>query len=157
MSDLDHRIIIELQDDPRQSNKRLAMTLGIAEATVRRRIENMISSGNLMLTALPNLKMFGFPTHVYIVLRSERSKFNDVGEQICQIPNLRFVSHCIGGADFFIRGDFPSVDALSDFVVNDLGMIKGILKIETMLEYKQFKRTHDRLGISQLTKTAAHS
>jgi len=155
MSDLDRKIIIELQNDPRQSNKRLATALGIAEATVRRRIDNLISSENLILTALPNLKMFGFPIHVYIILRSERSKFQEVGEQICQIPSLRFVSHCIGGADFFIRGDFPSVETMSDFIVNDLGTIKGISQIETMLEYKQFKRTHDRLGISQLTKTSS--
>jgi DNA-binding Lrp family transcriptional regulator len=155
MSSLDHRIIIELQNDPRQSNKRLANSLGIAEATVRRRIDNLISSENLILTALPNLKMFGFPTHVFIILRSERSKFDEVSAQLFRIPNLRFISHCVGGADFFIRGDFPSVDALSDFIVNELGKIPGISKIETMLEYKQFKRTHDRLGISQLTKTSA--
>jgi Lrp/AsnC family transcriptional regulator for asnA, asnC and gidA len=155
MDELDRRLIVELQKDPRQSNKRLAMSLGIAEATARRRIESLISSNSLILTALPDLKIFGYPMAVFIMLHVVPSKLNEIGKQLCQMPCLRFVSYSIGGTDFIARGDFTSVEAFADFMKYDLGKINGISHIETMVIYKDLKRTHNRFEISQPTKPAS--
>ncbi|MFC1917225.1 Lrp/AsnC family transcriptional regulator [Chloroflexota bacterium] len=155
MDELYLRLIAELQIDPRKSNTWLAKSLGIAEATVRRRIEHLVSSGTLILTALPDLKKVGYPTHVLIGLQVEHSRLNEIAEQLCYLPSLRLVSTCTGFTDIFLRGDFTSTEALADFITGYLGNIPGVRHIDTMLEYKEIKRTHGRIENSQIARMTA--
>jgi len=155
MDELDRRLIIELQKDPRQSSKHLAKSVGVVEYTVRRRIENLVSSGAVILTALPNLKMLGYPIRVYMLLEVEHSKFDEIGKQICQISRLGFVSHCIGFTKYYVRGDFNSIESLIGFTRDEIGKIEGINYIETMIECQGLKNIYFRNRISHLMKPVA--
>jgi len=140
MDELDRRIIKELQADPRTSNARLANTLGVSEPTIGRRIDRLVSSNDLVFSALPDMKFFGYTTNAYIGLRVKQSARPIIGEHLCQSPCLRFVSLCEGFADFFVGGDFTSTEALADFVTGYIGKIDGVIHIDTMVELKQIKK-----------------
>ena len=141
MDELDHRLIYELQPDPRKSISRLAKSLGITEATVSRRIERLLSSGELFITALPDLKTFGYITSAYILLRtSPSSRSSEIAQYLCQSPSLWYISTCEGWADIFLRGDFTSNENLADFITDYLGKIPGISGIETLVELKPIKK-----------------
>ena len=155
MDELDRKVIIELQKDPRQRNNRLAALLRISEHTVRRRIENLISSGTLVPTILPNLKMLGYPIRVYMLLEVEPLKLDEIRKQLLQIPNLGFVSRCIGLFKFYVRGDFTSITAMINFNRDVLGKIQGINAIETMVECQGFKNTYLLNRFSQLSGQVA--
>jgi Lrp/AsnC family transcriptional regulator for asnA, asnC and gidA len=147
MDELDRRLIIELQTAPRKSSARIAKSIGITEAKARRRIERLVSSSEIAFTALPDLQRFGYTTNAYIGLKIERpAKLSAIAEQLCRYPYLRFVSSCEGFADLILSGDFISTTSLSDFIINDLGKIDDISRINTMVELQQVKtRTFGRL------------
>jgi DNA-binding Lrp family transcriptional regulator len=141
MDELDRRLIIELQANPRKSNARLAKSLGIAEHTVSKRIKHFVSLDELIFTALPDMKRFGYPTSAYIGLKiTQNTRSFAIAEQLCQSPDLRWVSTCEGFADLIIRGEFTSDEELADFVTDYLGNIEGISRIDTMVELKKVKR-----------------
>jgi DNA-binding Lrp family transcriptional regulator len=142
MDELDRRLIIELQKDPRQSNRRLAQSLDIDEHTVRRRIENLILSRSAILTVLPNLKMLGYPIRVYMLLEVEPARIDEISKQLCQMSQFGFVSHCTGFAKFYVRGDFTSLDSMVKFTNDVLGDIQGIVSVETMIECQKLKNTY---------------
>jgi Lrp/AsnC family transcriptional regulator for asnA, asnC and gidA len=142
MDELDRSIIIELQKDPRQSNRRLAQSLDIDEHTVRRRIENLILSRSTILTVLPNLKMLGYPIRVYMLLEVEPPRIDEISKQLCQMSQFGFVSHCIGFAKFYVRGDFTSLEFMVKFTNDVLGKIPGIVSVETMIECQKLKNTY---------------
>jgi len=142
MDELDHKLLAELQAEPRKSSARLAKSLGITESMVRRRIEHLISSINLVFTALPDMRKFGYLTSAYIAIRTNQpSKFSVIAEQLCQLPSLRFVCSCDGFADFFVRGDFLSNESLASFITCDLGKIDGISNVDNIILLNQVKRT----------------
>ena len=153
MDELDRSLVRFLRDDPRYSNKKIAQSLKIDEATVQRRIEKLVSSGMLKLTTLPNLKMFGYPIRVYVLLQVNHSYLEIIEKQLCQMENLRYIAECIGKADLFARGDFSSMESTLDFIVNDLGKIEGITGIDTMHVYRELKRNYVLVDVSNtLTK-----
>jgi Lrp/AsnC family transcriptional regulator, regulator for asnA, asnC and gidA len=140
MDELDHKIVKELQINPRISYANLATSLGTSEATISRRIEHLISSGTVVFTALPDMKRFGYPIRVYIGLRVERpSILTEITKQICQFNQVRFICSCEGFEDIFIRGEFKSNEDLNDFIINHLCKIDGISNIDTMIELQQIK------------------
>ncbi|MFC1967634.1 Lrp/AsnC family transcriptional regulator [Chloroflexota bacterium] len=146
MDELDYRIIEELQSDSRQSDVRLAKILGTNVVTVRKRIHRLVSDGSVILTALPNLIQLGYPVRAFITLGIVMQKGPTITEQLCQYPCLRLVVKCIGFADISLRGNFKSTGDLAEFVVNDLGSIKGISNITTMILLKDVKTTYRRVG-----------
>jgi len=148
MDELDRKLIIELQNNPRQTNKYLATILNTNEVTISRRIEQLVASDTIRLTALPNLTMFGYHLRLFITLRTVNRAMEKIGEQLCKIDCVRFVSSCVGFADFYITADLESLDFLNIFITKHLGSIEGVNKIQTIIPYKDIKRTHSRLDSS---------
>jgi Lrp/AsnC family transcriptional regulator, regulator for asnA, asnC and gidA len=142
MDKLDQKLIIELQKYSRQSNRQLAAFLNVDEATIKRRIENLESSGDVIFTALVDLKDFGYPIHCFFSLQVNHNKWSEIGEKLCKLPFLHFISFCVGFADISIRGDFTSIEHLKNFIESDLGAMDGIERIETAIEYEEMKRTY---------------
>ncbi|HXY74343.1 MAG TPA: Lrp/AsnC family transcriptional regulator [Dehalococcoidales bacterium] len=152
IDELDTKLIVELQRDSRQSNRRLATFLGINEATVRRRIQYLVSSGTIILTAVPDLSMLGYPLRVHFIISVEHSRIDDVGRNLRKIPSLRFIATCVGTADFVARGNFESLDSLVDVTAREIGKIEGINQIDSLIESKRLKFTYHRIGVSAITK-----
>jgi DNA-binding Lrp family transcriptional regulator len=149
MDDLDRRLLIELQKDPRISNTRLAKVLGITEPTVSRRVEHLVSDTDLVFTALPDMRLFGFKTSAYFALKIKQpSKIPVIAAQLSASPQLRAVNTCEGFADIFAGGDFTSTDTLTEFITDYFGKIDGISQLDTMVELKRIKqRSCGRIGI----------
>jgi len=145
MDELDQKLVVELQKNSRQSNRHLSEILEVDEATVKRRIENLVSSGDLIFTALTDLKALGYPIHCFCYLHVNHMKWKEIGNALCQIPYIHFACFCIGFANFFIRGDFSSIEHLKNFIENDLGKIAGIESVDTAIEYEELKRTYYRI------------
>ena len=141
MDEIDRRLISQLRINPRQSNKELAKSLQIDSATVQRRIGKLISSGAMILTVFPDLKMFGYACRVFMLVQADHSELRKIEKFLCNSTCLRYVSQSVGDADFFIRGDFPSIEKSAHFVVESLAKIPGITNIETMLVYEELKRS----------------
>jgi len=145
MNDKDLQLIYELQEDPRRQNIVLAEKLGMSEASIRRRITELVASKTIIPTAIINPSRLGYKIRAFISLEVEVAYIEDVAKKLVGYPELPYIVVCAGFKDIFAYGLFTSNEHLSTFVSEELGNIDGIANIETMVELKCLKFSHGRL------------
>ena len=77
-----------------------------------------------------------------ILINTERSKINEVAEQLAEMNEVSEVYSVSGNYDLVAVVRVPSNDDLANLVTKKLLVIDAILKSETMLAFKAFSR-HD--------------
>ena len=77
-----------------------------------------------------------------ILIHAERTKINDVAEQLAEMEGISEAYSVSGNYDLVAIARVPSNDDLADLVTKKLLSIDSILKSETMLAFKAFSR-HD--------------
>lgn len=77
-----------------------------------------------------------------ILINVERTKINEVAEQLAEIEGISEVYSVSGKYDLVAIARVPSNDDLASLVTENLLGIAAILKSETMLAFKAFSR-HD--------------
>ncbi len=77
-----------------------------------------------------------------ILLNVERSKINEVAEQLAAMAGISEVYSVSGNYDLVAVARVPSNDDLSNLVTKKIVNVDAILKSETMLAFKAFSR-HD--------------
>ncbi len=77
-----------------------------------------------------------------ILINAERSKINDVAEQLASIDGISEVYSVSGKYDLVAIARVPSNDDLANLVTKKMIGIDSILRSETMLAFKAFSR-HD--------------
>lgn len=142
LDEISYRLIVELQKSPRRQASALAKSIGVSAGVIHRRIEKLVTSGVIDLTAIPNPAAFGFPVHAFIELQIRAPEVTSVAESLSGLGELHYASICAGPSDIFAWGFFASMEHLSWFVDRKLGTIPGIIQVETTLGLRQVKRTH---------------
>ncbi len=87
-----------------------------------------------------------------ILINSERTKINEVAEQIAAMDGISEVYSVSGNYDLIAIARVASNEDLADLVTNKLLTIESIVKSETMLAFKAFSR-HDLDGMFQIGMT----
>ena len=77
-----------------------------------------------------------------ILINTERTKINEVAEQLVEMNGISEVYSVSGNYDLIAIVRVPSNDDLANLVTERLRKIESILKTETMLAFKAFSR-HD--------------
>jgi DNA-binding Lrp family transcriptional regulator len=77
-----------------------------------------------------------------ILLNVERSKINEVAEQIASIAGISEVYSVTGSYDLVAIARVKTNDELSELVTNNLVKIDGIIKTNTMMAFRAYSR-HD--------------
>jgi len=136
---LDQRIIVALEDDGRRPYREIARDLGVAEATVRSRVQRLVQSGWIRITAVGDPLKLGVPVTAITLIRTRAGRSQEAAEALTALPNVRFVGSSFGSADLIIQTLHPSIDALHDFVSERLPKeVPGVETTETF----QLARVH---------------
>jgi DNA-binding Lrp family transcriptional regulator len=77
-----------------------------------------------------------------ILINAERSKINEVAEQLAAMEGISEVYSVSGNYDLVAIARVPSNDDLANLVTKKMVSIDYIVKSETMLAFKAFSR-HD--------------
>jgi DNA-binding Lrp family transcriptional regulator len=77
-----------------------------------------------------------------ILINAERSKINEIAEQLAVMDGISEVYSVSGNYDLVAIARVPSNDDLANLVTKKMVSIDAILKSETMLAFKAFSR-HD--------------
>ena len=77
-----------------------------------------------------------------ILINAERSKINEIAEQLAAMDGISEVYSVSGNYDLIAIARVPSNDDLANLVTKKMVSIDSILKSETMLAFKAFSR-HD--------------
>ena len=143
VDDLDCEIIAILQQDGRTPNAEIARQLGIAEGTVRRRIERLIHEGIVKVAAVVDPFKVGMEVVVIIHLNVELQHLEEVAQKLAEMSCVRVVAYITGGHDIFVEALFPSQQGLLEFFKDDLPVIPGIKSTETSIVLQLLKRSYE--------------
>ncbi len=131
LDETDRQIIVLLQRDGRLSNVEIGRQLGLAEGTVRKRLERLIAENVIRITALAEPAAFGLSTRVLISIQAELGELNKVAQRLAQMPEVFSVSMITGSFDIIIEVALPSSDRLLSFLIDNVSSIPGVKRTET--------------------------
>ncbi len=133
LDELDMRIIQELQNDARQSSRKIGKKLGIAHTTIQRRIKELTRNNILHIVALPNWVALGYQVWAMIGLVVQHGQSRQVAQALLKYPACYTISETLGEFDIFFGARFKSLEELTQFVTEELPKIHEIEKSVTYL------------------------
>lgn len=128
---LDRQIIWALQRDGRQSNVEIAREAGVTEATVRKRLDRLLSEGIVHPTAYLNLARAGLETGVVIAVQVDLTCVEAIAERLASLPEVMSVCYTTGEYDLFVEAVFAGDQDLLRFLTSAIAPIQGIRKTST--------------------------
>jgi Lrp/AsnC family transcriptional regulator for asnA, asnC and gidA len=143
IDNLDREIISILQQDGRTANAEIARQLGVAEGTIRRRMERLINEGVIKIAAVTDPFKVGMGVVALIHLDVELSYLEEVANKLVEMQCVRVVAYATGGHDIFVEALFPSQQNLLEFFKDKLPLIPGIQNTETSIVLSLLKRSYE--------------
>jgi DNA-binding Lrp family transcriptional regulator/predicted transcriptional regulator len=123
---LDRQIIVLLQRDGRTPNVEIARELGVAEGTVRKRLERLTDSGIIHVTAVPNPSVLTAATPIFVGVEVEMPRLEEVATTLAAMPEVLRVAVVAGEYDIMIEAVLPSMDRLLPFLRDRVATIPGV-------------------------------
>lgn len=139
--EIDRQLIRELQSDARQSNVSLAQKVGLTEGAVRRRIDNLLKSGEFRIVAVGDPELLGLRTHAVIGMRADMNRLEELTAELAAMRELSYVYETTGQYDIIIVGFFASNEQLREFLMRKLAKLEGIISSDTFLVMRTAKRS----------------
>jgi Lrp/AsnC family transcriptional regulator for asnA, asnC and gidA len=137
--DNDRRIIALLRQDGRMANMQIARQLGLGEATVRRRLSRLLSSGALRVVAVPSPELAGFTVSAIIGVSCDLRYLEEIGSQVATFVETRYMGYSTGSFNLVIEAFFYSQQHLFDFLTKNLATLPGVNNTETSIILKVAK------------------
>lgn len=150
VDDLDRAIIQRLQRDGRMSSAEIARQLGVAERTVRARIDRLVGDNVIRLVATVVPPTVGFVVTADVFLEIEAGRVQEIAHKIAARPEVGYVGLSTGDRDISIQIHARSVEQLYDFVSNELGNMSGVVRTNTFIIPKIIKSHFDFVGPDML-------
>ena len=143
MDNLDHKILARLRENGRAAFRELADELGVAEGTVRNRMNRLIEQDVMRLVAVTNPLALGYRLDCFIGLEVDFLKIESIVTQLANYEEIRYVGIAIGPYDVIVAGSFVSEDDLLEFLTKKLAKLEGVKRSETSHMLRTLKRTYD--------------
>jgi DNA-binding Lrp family transcriptional regulator len=135
----DIRILCELLDNARMSNSEIAQKLSITEATVRRRIKNLVEKGIIMKFSIHiNYKLVENTVKAYIQVKAVTEKLDEVVAKIVDHNRVIAVYRVTGEYDLLVVTLFVGMTELQEFIDSYL-KIEGVKETQTQIVMSALK------------------
>ena len=99
MDDLDTKIVRLLQEDGHQRDTEIARRLGLAEATVRKRIERLLREGVVRIGVWTDPLKVGYGTYAIIEIQVDPHRIERAAETLAEFPEIFFLGISTGSFD----------------------------------------------------------
>ncbi len=140
---IDRKILTLLQDDCRITIAELAEQVGLTASPCHRRVKILEENGVLKrYIALVDQKAVGLPVSVFISIKLERQKEEDLSRFAKAISGWREVLECYlmtGHRDYLLRVVVADLAAYERFLKQKLTRVSGISSIESSFALDQIK------------------
>ena len=140
VDDLDRRIIEALQENGRESFRRIATRLGVSEGTVRARYARLTNEGILQVVAVTNPLGLGFEQALIGVKTSGPP--SEVADQISRWPEADYVVVTAGQFDLVVELVATDRRGLLE-LTNRLRALDGVVSTETFFYLEMWKQLYD--------------
>ena len=139
---LDQDIIRALQQDGRRSNVEIARALGVAESTVRKRIDRLLQNGTVHIVGIPLLAALDLSVQVQIYLQVEPAYADPIANQMAGLPQVQSVTYTTGEYTLVVQAAFADNDALRHFLSAKVAALPGVIRTTTAHVLQQVKAPH---------------
>lgn len=141
---LDVAIIALLQEDGRRSNTDIARRLRMNEATIRKRIDRLVSDKTIHVSAWTDPLRLGYNTYANIEIVVHPPFLERAAMRISRFPEIFFLGICTGGFDVLAVGLFLSNEHMYEFLSGRLAKVQGIDRVSTSHIIRTLKRDFPR-------------
>jgi Lrp/AsnC family transcriptional regulator for asnA, asnC and gidA len=141
LDEIDRQIIYELQRDGRMTTQALARNVGISEVTARRRLRRLQADGIMQVVAVVDPFLTGIDSPAFVGVKVDRSRLDEVARRLAKHPKVRYVGAATGNAHLIVEVMAASNHELSQFLLEELAAIEGVVDTETSLILKVYKQT----------------
>lgn len=133
VDDLDIAVIQALVTDSRQSSRAIARNLGVAEGTIRARIDRMDRGGLCRIVAMAEPISMGYAGVIANVsLTVDRTELGSIREKLLAMPETVFLATTIGPAALILTLTADDQHQLLELVARDIRAIAGVNGTETL-------------------------
>ena len=143
LDEIDRKILAVLQTDSRLSVQELAERVGLSPSPCHRRVKLLEDAGVIMrYIAMVDQRAVGLPVSVFISIKLERQKEEDLDRFARSIAGWREVLECYlmtGHQDFLLRVVVSDLDAYEQFLKRKLTRLDGVSSIESSFALGQIK------------------
>jgi Lrp/AsnC family transcriptional regulator for asnA, asnC and gidA len=143
LDDHDRELIGLLQEDARANYQALAKSTGLSPATVRRRVERLISSGAVRLVAVPYWPRLGFNLIAFVGISVELSRLKQVASEISKMDEFYWIAMTTGDYDLLAEIVLPTNRDVAEFVTERIAPIEGIRSFRLLFTPRFFKAWSD--------------
>jgi len=140
VDELDRGIIEALQENGRESFRRIASLLGVSEATVRARYARLTNEGILQVVAVTNPLGLGFDQALIGVKTSGAP--DTVADEIARWPEADYVVVTAGQFDLVVEVVTADRRELLD-LTNRMRALDGVVTTETFFYLEMWKQLYD--------------
>jgi Lrp/AsnC family transcriptional regulator, regulator for asnA, asnC and gidA len=140
--DAANRAIIEaLQRDGRQPYGAIALSVGLSEAAVRRRVQRLREAGIMQIVAVTDPLQLGFTRQAMIGITVE-GDVRVVADKLSALPEVDYVVMCAGSFDLLAELVCEDDERLLQVLNDSVRSISGVRGTETFLYLKLAKQTY---------------
>jgi Lrp/AsnC family transcriptional regulator, regulator for asnA, asnC and gidA len=140
VDELDRRLIEALQDNGRESFRRIAVRVGVSEATVRARYGRLTSEGILQVVAVTNPLGLGFEQALVGVKTSAPPA--EVADEIARWSEADYVVVTAGRFDLVVEVVVADRQELLE-LTNRMRGLDGVVTTETFFYLEMWKQLYD--------------
>lgn len=142
LDSLDEQLIAYLQSDGRTPYTTLAAELGVAEATVRKRVNRLIDSGILRIVGVTSRERLGLRTQAIVGVKVDGDSVERVIGELEPLDVVRYIGVAAGEFDLILELVAKSNEELFTFLTRTLRDIPGVVASQTSLIMKVCKKTY---------------
>jgi len=137
-----NRAIVEaLQRDGRRAYAQIAADIGLSEAAVRRRVQQLRASGVIQIVAVTDPLQLGFTRQALIGISVEGDA-RAVAAQLVPLQEVEYVVMCAGSFDLLVEVVCENDERLLHLLNDSIRSVPGVRATETFMYLKLAKQTY---------------
>ena len=142
IDDIDREIISLLQYDGRMPYTKIADEIGIAEGTVRRRVQHLKDNGVIQIVAIVEPQLMGWKEAAMIGLNVKANMISFVAEEVAKLPEIAYLFQAAGEFDLIAEVFCKDREHFVSFLNDELLQIKGIEGTKSFMILKMNKLSY---------------
>ena len=134
IDNIDIKIVDLLMEDGRMACSEVARRIGgVTERAIRYRLDRLIESGVIFVTAVVNQKIVGYPIVADVLLEVEADSIREVAEKMRAYECVSYVAYSIGETDVSVQVIAKDAVEVYEFVTRVIGKTAGVRKTTTSI------------------------
>src|SRR5450759_3644630 len=125
----DREIVSLLLEDGRVSSAEITRRIGhVSERAVRYRIERLVRTGEIRISAIVNPQAVGFTVIGDVLIDVAPGKLQDVAAQLVEFPTVSYLAGSVGEGDLSVQVYARDTEELLRFVDEVIGKVPGVTR-----------------------------